>query len=201
MTSRISYFVIYSPNYIEAARCGNFYLGSISALLQQLRHYCACSFKTGDTKNIFGAVTLWPHVHTCWCRTKLWSAGAHILCSTLTTLLRTSKNFYPAGLCCSLSFSLAIWVYDQNKWWKGWKSLYLQHKGLHFFLEPFSPTWQKIFCEDEKRNEHDNHQTLVNQKCLPCATQAIFLQVQACFYCKAAGEVNEQMLQILGWRC
>lgn len=63
MISRISYFVIYSPNYIETARHNNFYLGSMSALLQQLRHYYTCYFNTGDTKNIFGAVTPWPHIH------------------------------------------------------------------------------------------------------------------------------------------
>lgn len=84
MISRISYFVIYLPNYIETARHNNFYLGSMSALLQQLRHYYTCYFNTGDTKHIFGAITPWPHIHTGWHRTKVCSAGAHTLCSTLT---------------------------------------------------------------------------------------------------------------------
>lgn len=151
MTSRISYFVIYSPNYIEAARCGNFYLGSISALLQQLRHYCTCSFKTGDTKNIFGAVTLWPHVHTCWCRTKLWSAGAHILCSTLTTLLRTSKNFYPAGLGCSLSFSLAMVGIWPEQVMERMKKFILATQRAPLFPQAFlSHVAKNLLCRWEK---------------------------------------------------
>lgn len=104
----ISYFVIYSPKYIETGRHDNFYLGSMSALFQQLKHYYTCYFTTGDTRNIFGAVTLWPHVHKCWCRTKVCSTGAHTFRSTLTYLPGTSKNFYHAGRGCSLSFCLAM---------------------------------------------------------------------------------------------
>lgn len=120
MLSRISYFVIYSPNYIETTRHGNFYLGSMSALSQQLRHCYSCYFKTGDTKEIFGAVTLWPHIHTCWCRTKVCSAGVHTFCSALTCWGPQGTFIMPVQ--DSLSLSVLPWcVYDQSKWWKEWK--------------------------------------------------------------------------------
>lgn len=155
MISRISYFVIYSPNYIERTRHNNFYLGSMSAFLQQLRHYYTCYFNTGDTKNIFGAVTLWPYVHICWCRTKVCSAGAHTFCTTLT-YWRPQRTFI---MLIQVDISLSVlpwWVYDQSKWWKERKHSYLQHTQFCFFLESFSPVWQTIFYTDEKRNECNN---------------------------------------------
>lgn len=81
MTSRILYFVIYLPKYIETARRGNFYLGSISALLQQLRHYI-CYLKTGDQEHFWSSHPLVTCPYAL-CRTKVWSAGAHTFSSTL----------------------------------------------------------------------------------------------------------------------
>lgn len=178
MISRISYFVIYSPKYIETARQDNFYLGNMSALLQQLRHYYTCYFTTGDTKNIFGAVTLWPHVHKCWCRTKVCLTGAHTFCSTLT--YQGPQRTFIMLVQVALSLSVLLWwVYDQLKRWKEWKISYLQHTQFHFFIKSFSPMQQIIFYIDEKRNECNNQWTLSIRNAFQCAIQAVLLQVQA----------------------
>lgn len=62
MIFRISYFVTHSPNCNEAVRHDNFCLGSMSVLLHQFKYYYICYFKTGDAKQIFGAVYTWADV-------------------------------------------------------------------------------------------------------------------------------------------
>lgn len=200
MISRISYFVINSPNYIETARHGNFYSGSISALFQQLRHYYTCYFKTGDTKSVFGAVTLWPHVHKCWCRTKLCSAGAHTFCPTLS-------YWEPQGTFLMLVQVLSLFLCCQDGYMtraSGGKNENVPFCNTH--SSTFSSSLSLLCGKSSSTQTRKGmnaiiRRTLSIRNASQCASQAILLQVQAFFYCKDAGGVNKQRLQILDWWC